>query len=373
MKLSCLRENLSQALSLVGGITGKNANLPILSNVLLRSDKQGLEIVATNLELATVVVVRAKIETPGTFTVPARTLIDFVNLVSGDRLDLELVGNELLISSGKTTTKIKGTASDEFPVIPEPTDGEGYVVQFTNLKDALQAVAPAMAKNDIRPELAGVYVGFKKNNSNNVVFAATDSYRLAEKQVPLEQGNVEKSIIIPGRSTQEISRLLAVVGPIEESGVRIIVSENQLVVNYGPAHIVSRLVSGSYPDYAQIIPAEFKTTVIAPIAELSKEVKAAGLFSTTGVNAVLLQTTPVTGTLQISSTSTQTGDYQSELPVKTEGDENKILLNHHYLLDGLNQLAGGEAKIQIISHEAPCLLTGTSSDSFRYVVMPIRQ
>jgi len=127
MKFFCTRENLSKALSLVSNVAGKSINLPILSNVLIRASEQKVEFVATNLELAIVSNLRAKVEEPGTFTVPARTLNDFVNLLSDEKVELTLKDNELEVVSGKSSTKIKGTPADEFPVVPTPGEGKGYL------------------------------------------------------------------------------------------------------------------------------------------------------------------------------------------------------------------------------------------------------
>lgn len=373
MKLSCLKDNLRLALALVSGVTGKNLNLPILSNVLLKTGKQGLEISATNLEMAIIATVRAKIDVEGSFTVPARTLTDFVNLTSSDRLDLELVGTELVVGAGKTNTKIKGLNSEEFPIIPDPVGGDGYVVSANDIKNTLQATVQSAAKNDIRPELSGVFWKFGSVGEGGLTLAATDSYRLAEKTCALSQASSDRSVIVPGRSAQEILRIMAIVGEAEEKDARFVVSENQMIVNFGPAHIVTRLVSGSYPDYTQIIPKEFTTTVVVPVSDLQKEIKSASLFSTIGVNAVLLEIDPTSGTLKISSTSSQTGEYKSEITAEITGIPNKILLNHHYILDGLAIISTPSVKINIIGHDSPCLLTATKPDGFRYVVMPIRQ
>lgn len=372
MKLTCTKDNLSQALSLVGGIAGKNINLPILANVLIKAENQTAEIVATNLELAVVAHLPAKVDVPGSFTVPARTLGDYINLLSGDKVEMEVVNNELSVMSNRSATKIKGTSAEDFPVIPSAQDGKGYLVGAEELKTGLSQVLSSLAKNDIRPELSGVYFGFNTNEEKGLTMAATDSYRLAEKKIKLLQGDEEFKTIVPGRTASELHRVISLVMSDPEKNVRVLVNDNQLVVHYNGVQMVSRLVDGSYPDYRQIIPKQFNTTAEVNISELVKEIKAASLFTTTGVNAVAMKF-ETTGKIVISSTSTQTGEYHSELNTDVQGEENNIWLNHRYLLDGLANMKGDRATIKVINADNPCLLVPDHDDNLLYIIMPIRQ
>ncbi|KKP59507.1 MAG: polymerase III subunit beta protein [Candidatus Magasanikbacteria bacterium GW2011_GWC2_34_16] len=373
MKISCTKENLTQALALVGGVANKNVNLPILGNILIKANEQTIEIVATNLELAVISHLRGVVEAPGSFTVPARTLIDFVNLLSGEKIDLELQENELVVTCGKSATKIKGSSSEEFPVIPAADQGQGFLVEAEELKRGLNQVTPALARNDIRPELAGVFFGFNTPNYAGLVLASTDSYRLAEKKIKTLQGKEEFKIIVPGRTAQEMSRILSAISGETEKNVRLLVSINQLVLNYDGVQMISRLVDGQYPDYGQIIPKEFRTTAKFSAAQMTKEIKAASLFTTTGVNAISFALNSEHGTISVSSTSTQTGEYNSELAGEVTGENNSILLNHRYLLDGLNNIPGDAGVFKMINADSPCLFTAEGDESFLYIVMPIRQ
>lgn len=374
MKFSCTKENLAGALTLVSGIASKNVNLPILGNVLIKADEQKVEIISTNLELAIVVNLRSKIEAPGSFTVPSRTLADFVNLLSDEKVDLEVKENELLVVCGKSTTKIKGSPAEDFPVIPAAEGNKGFVVEAEEFKKALSQVLPALAKNDIRPELSGMFLGFNQGAAGELVLAGTDSYRLAEKRIKLTQGQDELKVIMPGRTAQEVNHILSLSEtPDSEKSARLLVSDNQFVLNYGNVQLVSRLVDGQYPDYTQIIPKEFKTTGEFSTRQMVKEIKAASLFTTTGVNAISLDLNASRGTVGVSSTSTQTGEYLSEIEAEITGEENSILLNHRYVLDGLNNINTEEATLKVISGDSPCLLSPKGDKSYLYIVMPIRQ
>lgn len=372
MKFTCTKENLSAALSLTSGLATKNINLPILNNILIKVDDQKTVISATNLELAVMVNLRSKTEKPGSFTVPARTLADFVALLPEEKIEIELQGNELRVACGKSATKIKGSPADEFPVIPSANEGAGFLLDAAELRRAIEQVNQAAARNDIRPELAGVLFNFSENKE--LTLAATDSYRLAEKKIKVQQGDKPFRVIVPGRATQEMARILSVSAEMEaEKSARLLLSDNQIAVHYDSVQLVSRLVEGQYPDYVQIIPKDFKTTVDFKTSQMAKEIKAASLFSTTGVNGVEFEIDPSAGAVRVASTSSQTGEYRSEMAAEISGEKNAILLNYRYTLDGLNSLSGENGALKMINGASPCLFSSKDDPTFLYIVMPIRQ
>lgn len=374
MKFTCVKENLVNALSLVSPLASKNLNLPILSNVLIKADDQKVEIISTNLELAMVVTIRAKVDENGSFTVPAKTLFDYVHLISDEKAEFEVVNNELVVSAGKSSTKIKGMPADEFPVVPSLGEGAGFSALAEDLKKALGQVNVAAARNDIRPELSGVFFNLNSSESK-MTLAATDSYRLAEKKIKISQCKEDKKAIVPGRTALELARVLSAENEMSdgEKNVRVILGENQIAATYNNVQLVSRLVEGQYPDYTQIIPTNHKTEINFSVSVITKEIKAASLFTTAGVNAVLLENEKDGNEISVSSTSTQTGEYNSKPEAEVKGEKNAILLNHRYLLDGLNSLNGDVGTLRLTNGDNPCLLRAKADESLLYIIMPIRQ
>lgn len=374
MKFTCVKENLAHALDLVSSIAGKQANLPILMNIFIQAEESCVRLIATNLEVSVKASLRAKVENTGTFTVPAKTLTDFVHLLPDEQVEIELQENELTIRCGNSSTKIKGMPADEYPVVPEVEEKHGYTIKTDEFKKALAQTVLACAKNEIRPELSGVYFGLFTDYFSGLVLAATDSYRLAEKKIKVEQGKETIKAIVPGRTVQEIVRLLTMAkGEQNENNVRLWVSENQIALRYDDFELTSRLIEGKYPDYAQIIPSSFKTTAVFPISVMANKIKAASLFTTLGVNAVSFDLNATENSIAISSTSTQTGEHSSELEAEVKGEENSILLNHRYVLDGLQNLDSEEAEFKMNSSDAPCLFKAKGDEDYLYIVMPIRQ
>lgn len=374
MKFTCTKENLAYALQLVSAIAQKHTHLAILSNIFIQATEQKVELVATDLEIALRVTLRAKVDEPGSFTVPAKTLVDYVNLLPETQIDLSLVENELCIEAGRSKTKIKGSGAEEFPVIPEIEEAHSYLIDAKTLKEGLANVLVAIAKNDIRPELSGVYMGFFTERFNGLVLAATDSYRLTEKKIKIKQGEDVIKCIAPAKTAIEMSRLISLAKHEDgEKDVRLWVSPNQIALRFDHFEMTSRLIEGRYPDYAQIIPTKFSTVASFKSDDMVKKIKAASLFTATGVNAVNVEVKAPEHVISISSTSSQTGEHTSELESEVEGNGNAIVLNHRYVLDGLQQIGSENAVFQLNSADAPCMFSPMGDDSYLYIVMPIRQ
>jgi len=374
MKFTCTRENLNHALELVSPLAGKQGSLPILENILIYAAESHLELSSTNLETAIKTTIRARVDESGTFTVPAKTLADYVRLLNDEQVEIQLEENELVVKCGSSKTKIKGSQAEDYPVLPELAEGSSYSLPVETFRNALSKVVVAVAKNEIRPELSGVFIQIKGERYDGLVMAATDSYRLAEVRVPVEQGEESVKCIIPARVAYEIIRLLGSALKIkEEKAVRLWVSENQIGIRYDSFELTGRLITGNYPDYTQIIPAQFKTNANFPVSLMVNKIKAASLFTTVGVNAVSFDLNVSEKSISVSSTSTQTGEHSSQIEAEINGEENSILLNHRYVLDGLNHLETEQAEIGVNSADTPCMIRPNGSDTYLYIVMPIRQ
>ncbi|PIZ95746.1 MAG: DNA polymerase III subunit beta [Candidatus Magasanikbacteria bacterium CG_4_10_14_0_2_um_filter_33_14] len=375
MKFTCTKENLEYSLSLVSSLASKHTNLPILSNVLIKATDSGIEISSTNLEIAIKTQLRAMVEQTGSFTVPAKTLTDYVRLLTNEQVEISLSENELLVTCGNSSTKIKGSSDEDYPILPEVEEINSYVLKVDDLKSAISKVIIAVAKNEIRPELSGLFCSFFTEKFEGMILAATDSYRLAEARLKVSQGETrEVKCIIPSRVAYEINRLLqAAKSHGGEENVRFWVSENQIAIRYDNFEMTSRLIEGRYPDYTQIIPNDFKTSATFPLDVMVNKIKAASLFTSSGVNAVSFDLNVKEKNIDVSSSSTQAGEHTSAIDVEIEGEENSILLNHSYVLDGLSHMESEHVVFGVNSKDSPCIFRPEGKDNYLYIVMPIRQ
>lgn len=162
MKFSCTQENFISNLQIVSHIAGKGGTLPILSNILLKTSKVGLELTATNLEVAIITTVRGKVEGEGLVAVNARLLLESVNLFPKEVVSLELKETNIILKCGKQQTTIRGVVADDFPVIPSINQGNKLILLKDGLEKALNQVVFTINPEEGRPEIGGVY--FKKIN-----------------------------------------------------------------------------------------------------------------------------------------------------------------------------------------------------------------
>lgn len=373
MKLSSLQENLKTGLSIVSHVAGKNINLPILNNVLVEGLNGKIKLTTTNLEIGISYVIRGKIEKDGSFTVDAKILNDYIGLLPNQRVDLIALENKLSVECDNYKTKINGQSAEEFPLIPAVERTESCKIKTEEFKRSLGQVIFAATTNESRLELSGVLFSF---DSGELIMAATDSFRLAEKKVRSLDGNLftGKRVIVPVKTLQELIRVL---GGVKEGDqmeeVEIYVSENQILFVCGGMELVSRVIEGNYPDYQQIIPSTEKTKAIVRVDEMVRAVKASSLFSKAGVNDINLDFPKDRNQMIISSASGQAGENMVEINAKISGEDNFVVLNYRYLLDGLNNLNEPSCVVNMVDGNTPCILRPEMDDSYLYIVMPIKQ
>lgn len=381
MKISCTQENLNQTINIVGHIASKNSNLPILSNILIKAENKNLIFSATNLEIGITAMMRGKVESDGEFSIDAKLLSSYIALLPKERIDLELVDEELKIQCQKQKTKIKGQGAADFPLIPKIDKQHPYILSVKDLKDAIYGVSFSASTSDIRPELSGVFLSF---NGEELILAATDSYRLAEKKIKLISNEKQKNItdfqgekvIVPVKTLQEVSRILGLIKEDESmesvDTVEIYLSENQIMFVYNGVELVSRLIEGQYPDYTQIIPDKFGSKLKINTTELTKAVKVTSLFTKSGVFDVRLDYNS-SNELKITSSSSQTGENNSSVDMEKSGDSGEIVLNYRYLLDGLQNIGSENIEIEITDSNNPCVIRSENNKDYLYLIMPIRQ
>ncbi|MEK7102632.1 MAG: DNA polymerase III subunit beta, partial [Patescibacteria group bacterium] len=212
-----------------------------------------------------------------------------------------------------------------------------------------------------------------EGNHGQLFLAATDSYRLSERRIAVqnEAKEQEARVIVPARTAQEIIRVL--MGAHQEA-VSLTITEGQLSLVVDGVRVVSRLVEGRYPDYRQIIPTAFGGEALLDTAALVQNMRAASLFSTTGVNAVTFIFSPGEQQVTLRAASTLLGEFESSLGGELQGQqEYSILLNHRYVLEGLQHITTPQVRVKLVNPDAPCLLVPEGKSDFLYIVMPIKQ
>jgi len=372
MKVEILKENLKNGLSIVEKIVGKNLSLPILDNVLISTEDNYLSLSSTDLETAIKLWILTKIIKKGQVVVPAKFLSSFVSLLPNDKITLEEKKQGLYIECKSFKNQIQGFNPEEFPLIPEFKDLEYLEVDNKKLCQGLSQIVDVASPSQSRPEISGIYFIFSKNT---IKIVATDSFRLAEKNITLESPvKRDISFILPQKPAREIINILGE----KEGKVKIYFSPNQTLfefpmkdVPHPQVQIVSRLIEGEYPNYEEIIPTKFKTHVIVKRDEFLNQIKAASLFSGK-INEVKIKIDANGKEVHVSAQDPDIGESQSSIPAKIEGEAIEVSFNHKFLIDGLLNIKSSEIVFDMSKEEGPCILKPVGDASYIYVVMPIK-
>lgn len=378
MKIISLQENLKKGISIVSHLTSKNINLPILNNILIKADKGNIDLIATNLEIGIIHSVRGKIENPGEITIDAKIINEYINFLPQEKIIFDVKDENIKIECSNYKTKIKGESSKEFPLLPEVEEGNIINISLTDFRKALSQVVFAVSKSESRIELSGVLLEI---SDDKLFMVATDSYRLAEKIVEIDiekNKNLEdiNKIIIPAKTAQEVLRIASNLSDdlnSSEKKVKLYINENQIVFKLDDSKIISRLISGQYPDYKQIIPEKKETELIVSRQEIIRAIKASSIFSKSGINDINISVNSEKKEIIISSLSSQTGESVINLNGEIKGKNNDITLNFRYLLDGLNNIDSDNIRLFIVDNNTPCVIKNEKEDLYLYIVMPIKQ
>ncbi len=365
MKVICTQENFKNGLLTVGRIISSSSTLPILNNVLIKTENGLLKISSTNLEIAITTHIRCKVEKEGEITVVCKTITELVNTLPNKNITLELKDSQLLIETENYHTSIKTLPAEEFPLIPSIESSEVVKIDSMELKNSIDQVVFAASTNQTQPEIAGVLVSIE-NNALKIV--ATDRYRLAEKKLNFKgKAALAQSVIVPQKTTIELSRIIG----SQKGEVVISINDTQISFVFNDTVIISRLIDGQYPDYEQIIPSGFLTTIVTEKQALVNALRAGGIFSQ-GTNSVRLEYNNEKQILTLASESGELGKSVVELPSSVKGEPGQIIVNYHYVLDCLSSIDSANVIIKIVDDSSASLIVPESDESYMYLVMPIK-
>ncbi|KXJ98185.1 MAG: DNA polymerase III subunit beta [Parcubacteria bacterium OLB19] len=256
MEIITPHPQLIRTLELISRISTKHVTLPVLQCAVITATEDKIFIKATNLELSIEVIIPGQIIETGTIAVPMTTFLQSVQYINQSEITLKDEDGVLLIESKQTKTSIKSIPYEEFPNIYR-LEGEGVVINRSLFALGIKTSAFAASQSSIKPELGSVYIRQKKEHS--LTFVSTDSFRLMEKLVSQKGVVLDHTFLVPQKNAMELARICDLL----ESDPKLIVSDNQCALDFSTegVYVTSRLVSGSFPDYEQIIPKEYVTHV----------------------------------------------------------------------------------------------------------------
>lgn len=362
MKLQVTQENLNRALGTVARVANSRNALPILANILVKTVNNRLSVAATNLDIAITQYIGAKVTEEGSVTVPARLMQDFISSLPSGVIDLELEDNKLHIKTDQYKSVVNGIAADDFPVMPAIENGTTWKVAGPVLKKALQQVAFAASNDESRPVLTGVFL---HTVEGRLYMAATDSYRLAEKDLGPTSENFQ--LLIPVSAMHDLQRIVSDF----TDDVEVTHDEQQVLFRVGDVDLVARLIEGKYPDYRKLIPSTFSTKAQLKRADFINVTKVSSLFARESAGSVTVEVDDTTKELSIHAVASQLGENDASAKGEITGS-GSITLNSRYLLDGLQAFGGETVSFCFNGKLEATLLQDLTADDYTHIIMPLK-
>jgi DNA polymerase-3 subunit beta len=364
MEITIPHPKLIEALEIVSRISTKHVTLPVLQCVKLEATTEGVTLHATNLELSVEIPLEGEVTEPGVVAVPTQIFLQSIQFVSQPEITLRTEDQVLQLETKNSNTSIKTFSTDEFPKFNQIT-GQESKIQSANFSYGIKSVAFAASQTSMKPELGSVFIQQKKEHT--LTFVATDSFRLMEKTVTQKGLVLDQSIMIPQKNAIEMSRICDVM----EGEPIFVVNDNQCALYFpNGVYVSTRLITGNFPDYAQIIPKEYITHVTVLKDDLQRSFKKTNVFLNKFRQVSLMVTE---NNLTISSQNNEVGHTTDTIKAQVEGEELTLNFNQQYIMDPLNHLHEDSIKLSFAGVGRAMVMQGLNDKNIRYLVMPMNK
>ncbi|HXA33847.1 MAG TPA: DNA polymerase III subunit beta [Acidimicrobiales bacterium] len=379
MKFRCERDSLVEVLTTAGrAVSSRSSTTMALGGIRLESLGNRLAVVGTDLDLTVHVSTEAIGITDGVCVAPAKLLADIVRSLEPGAVTIESADDKVEIAAARSRFSLRTFPVDDFPVLPEPPEPMTSL-PAAGLVDALRQVVRAASNDDARPLLTGVLVAAE---GTGIRLVATDSYRLALRDLAGNDAKLDAAqILVPARALAELQRLSALGslakegavvgdedGPVPQVGLSI--GEHDVTFTVGTVQVSTRLLDGSYPDYRQLIPAEYPNRLHVGKDSLLDALRRVRLLvrdNTTPVRLSMRQ-----GGVDLTVVSQEVGDASETVDADFDGTDLTIAFNPSYLIDGVEAVAGDEVLLETVDATKPATVRAAEQTDFRYLLMPVR-
>jgi len=388
MKFIINQADFSKILTIGAKSILSKANLPILSNLLISTVDNGIEVLSTDLETAIRARVSCKVDKKGQTAVAGRTLLEFVAQLDEKDITVEKLGEEVVLSAEGYSARLATMPPEDFPAIPKIKKGVEFSLSKQELAGVVERVAFCAASDEGRPILTGMLCEISKDKMS---FVATDGYRLSFDQDQIKTGASLPALkmIVPAKAMIEVGKIIAEDDNEQKEnrggGVKVVISQdiNQATFKFGEekekfdVEFTTRLIEGEFPNWQKIIPDAFVTRAKIDKQEFTKLVRLTSIFARESGNIIKLKLTPGANskgaTLSVASQSSQLGSSDAVVDIELEGRGGEIAFNFRYLLEILAVVGGQEINFDMNESLNPGKITGVDpKDPFFHIIMPVR-
>ena len=378
MKFRCERDDLLESVLFATRAISNRATLPVLSGLRVESTEEGeVRVAATDLELTIETVFKAGVDEPGRVIVPGRLFGEMSRSLSAGQVSVMAGDGEVEIGSGRGQFRVKSLATDDYPALPG-TDASAdesvtrIQIDAGALATALAQVVKSASSDESRQVLTGV---LWEIDSDSLTLAATDSYRLAVREVAVSGGPSEtRKVILPARALSELARVLqgapagSITAEVRDNLISFRIPSAAEGSGAGESVISSRFIEGEFPNYRQLLPQGYANKLTVDREALLEVVRRVGLLAQNNL-PVKLQ---LGSELEISAHTPDVGEGQEVLDATYEGDSMVIAFNPQFLNDGATAIQQANITLEAGDGLKPALLRGEGDQGFTYLLMPVR-
>jgi DNA polymerase-3 subunit beta len=350
------------------GIVEKKTTMPILNNVLLKTEHNKLKIVATDREISLISDYDAEIAEKGEITLSAKKLYEMVREIQGEIVHFTKNNNVVKVTSQRAVYKIPGLPADDFPSVSDDKDIKFYNIHGNILKDLINKTSFAMATDEMRKNLNGVLLESTSEGSNHLLrMVATDGHRLALAKAETMENcpEMDKGIIIPRKGLMEVKRIID-----EHESVGIGINKNMFIVKTENTLLKVSLVDADYPDYKRVIPAEKGIGVVLEKESFLHALKRMNVVSSERYSGVILSFSE--GKMTLNSTNLDVGEAMEEIDIVYKGDDIDVGFNVNYLIDSISVINQDSILFEVGQGLKPSVVKPAEGDNFLCIVMPLK-
>ena len=362
LRITVAKDELAAKLATVARAVSTRTTVLVLGGIQLRAEGGKLHLAATDMEVSLRASAEAQVADEGAVVVPGRLLLEIARSLPDGEVSIEHRPEEavVVVSAGSATYRLHTYSAEDFPRLPEVEAVPLHGVDRDALVETITRVGRSASRDESRPVLTGILVRFEPGK---VVMAATDSYRLAVKETPVEGTLPELEAIIPARALQELARIAS--GTDE---VQLGMQENHVVFGADGTWLTTRRIDGQFPNYRQLLPEQFEHELLLPRDEILEVVRRVSLMAQRNSP---LRMRFAEGEVTVSAITQDIGEARESLPAPFNADPLEIGFNAEFLRDGLESVESDTIKFKLISPLRPAVLEG-DTDDYVYLIMPIR-
>lgn len=368
MEIRCLKQELLEKVQIASRAISTRSVLPILSGIKITATEK-ITLIATDLETSIITKVNGDITETGETVAPARLLTDILKSLPEAAVVLKVMAEQGSVSiiCQNAQFEIRVLNPSDFPELPEIREAHSVGLKLSTLNHLARQVVKAASTDEARAILTGILFHLK---DKKIKMVATDSYRLAVSEANLDFEVPEEEVIVPARAIAEVGRIQSTESPKEsEPLLYVTFAPNQMRFDISGHSIITRLISGKYPPYEQLIPSGYSTVIELPVSQLEETVRR---VSTLAQNNTPVRFSFTSNRLVISASTREVGQATEEIPIEYSGEDREIAFNPSFFLDGLTSIRDEIVEFKMDSPLKPGLLKPKGDDNFLYLIMPVR-